>query len=62
MSMNRLRQWMESDPDPNLRDPGDFLYRLAGSRSMWREALRDLVDLAVILGLMVGCFVLLSAL
>ena len=60
--MKRLQQWMESDPDPNLRDPGDFLYRLAGSRSMWREALRDLVDLAVILGMVTICYVLLSAL
>jgi hypothetical protein len=45
-----------------MTPPGDFLYRLAGSRSMWREALRDLVDIAVILALMVVCFVLLSAL
>ena len=44
------------------QEPQDYLYRLAGSHSMWREALRDLVDLAVILGLMVVCFVLLSAL
>jgi len=46
----------------STRDPGDFLYRLAGSRSMWREALRDLVDLAVILGMVTICYVLLSAL
>jgi len=46
----------------STQDPGDFLYRLAGSRSMWREALRDLVDLAVILGMVTICYVLLSAL
>ena len=46
----------------STQDPGDYLYRIAGQRHLWREALSDLVDLAVILGLMVGCFVLLSAL
>jgi len=45
-----------------MTPPGDFLYRINGSHSMWREALRDLVDIAVILALMVVCFVLLSAL
>ena len=46
----------------SAREPQDYLNRLAGSRSMWREALRDLVDLAVILGMVTICYVLLSAL
>jgi len=46
----------------SAQEPQDYLSRLAGSRSMWREALRDLVDLAVILGMVTICYVLLSAL
>ena len=40
----------------------DAAVAVPGRRPLWREALRDLVDIAVILGLMFACFVLLSAL
>ena len=46
----------------STQDPGDYLYRIAGQRHLWREALSDLVDLAVILGMVTICYVLLSAL